>query len=431
MHEVFKRRQLAEQIVLRAATQEISTVLDLGINKKHFIGEWHADIFDYLVSLDKNGYDISSPQKTILMMENPSPKYQTILDIYKIETKKYNLLHMIDVLKQWSQFDLFKERAAKFIHRVDTWDFKDDSKELFELAHKITDSEELMSLDSISTASFGDEWLANHCDGLNKTKTIQSGIFYLDRKLSGGFKTTKLYTVAARTGCGKTAFATNILLNAAKQGFKALYVTLEMNKMEITDRLSSCISEVPIEKYANSNFTATEKNLVISSGKFLKELPISIFCKSKGDFAEVEKYIRMLNRKRGLNFVVIDYIQQYNCKSLGFKMSDKRQELDFMTGRLKQLALELDFCAIMLAQLNRDIDKDSTREPRLSDIKESSSIEQDSDAVLFLYCTNQEQLDSGMGEEREISLKIGKNRSGNTGISHLHTKLSINKFYPD
>jgi replicative DNA helicase len=100
-----------------------------------------------------------------------------------------------------------------------------------------------------------------------------------------------------------------------------------------------------------------------------------------------------------------------------------------MTGRFKQMALELDFAAIMLAQLNRDMEKDGERSPRLSDIKESSSIEQDSDVVLMLYCKNQARVDAGEDPEKNIAVKTAKNRSGNVGIEDLHTKLSINKFY--
>lgn len=430
MHEVFKRRQLAERIVLKAATQELGEVISLGITRKNFIGEFHADFFDYIISLDKIGVDISKPEKHIAYMENPTPKFKAILDIYGTDTEKHNLFRMVEVLIQWSDFDTMKDRAQTFVHRLDTWDFKEPAKVMYDLADKITEVGDA-NIDDIFLPNYIDEVRDELFKSTKRARTIETGICYLDRKLSGGFKTGKLYTVAARTGCGKTAFATNIALTAAKQGYNCLYVTLEMTRNEITYRLLSTESAVPIEKFDNSAFTQEEHKKVSTSLEEIKSMPISVYSKSKGDWAKVENHIRTIKRKRGLHFVVVDYIQQYSCPSRGFRASDKRHELDYMTGRFKQLALELDFAAIMLAQLNREIDKDSAeRPPRLSDIKESSSIEQDSDVVLMLFCTNQKRVDSGDDEEKIIGVKIAKNRSGNVGVEELKTKLSINKFYP-
>jgi replicative DNA helicase len=195
--------------------------------------------------------------------------------------------------------------------------------------------------------------------------------------------------------------------------------------------MASTLSEVKVDRFDSSDLIEDEKTSILSAKEQLDTMPINIYSTSKGDWSKVESYIRSIKRKRGLSFVVVDYIQQYSCPSRGFRSSDKRQEIDYMTGRFKQLALELDFAAIMLAQLNRDMDKDTTdRTPMLSDIKESSSIEQDSDVVLMLFCTNQKRVDTGDDEEKIIGVKIAKNRSGNVGIEDLNTKLSINKFYP-
>lgn len=429
MHEVFKKRQLAEQIVLKAATRELHTVMDLGITRDHFIGEFHGDFYDYIISLDKLGTNISTPEKHITLMDSPTPKFKAILDVYATDETRYNLFRIVEMVKRWSNFDEQKTRAQTFLHRLDNWDFKESDKVLQELADRITEVGDVTSIDSIYGPNYVRESFAKLLSGKNKTRNISSGICCVDNKMSGGFKTTKLYTVAARTGCGKTAFATNITLSAAKQGYHCLYITLEMTKDEINWRFLSTLSEVPIEKFDSGNFSQDELARLSPAVDTLESLPINTYGESRGDWSKVESYIRSIKRKRGLSFVVVDYIQQYSCPSRGFRASDKRQEIDYMTGRFKQLALELDFAAIMLAQLNRDIEKDGEREPRLSDIKESSSIEQDSDVVIFLYCTNQAAVDNGEDEEKLISSKIGKNRSGNVGIKHLNTKLSINKFY--
>ena len=429
-HAVFNKRQLTEKIILRYMTKHLEDVLASGVVSRHFIDENHREFFNNLIARDSLKENIAIMPPHIAVMEFPSPKFKTIIDIYTLDISKNNTQRAIEVLKEWYELDQIKSKAANVIHRIDHWDLKEKTSKIKELALNIAiEAAEDEELENNFVPNYHQEWLNKLALAKNGKRVISSGISYLDKKLSGGFKTTKLYTVAARTGCGKTAFATNITLTAARQGYHCLYVTIEMDKDEILSRFSSTLSGVPIEKYDNADFTSEEEGKVCESSKEFSSLPITIDWQSRGNWIHVEKVIRSIKRKRGLSFVVVDYIQQYSCTSRGFKPSEKRQEIDYMTGRFKQLALELDFAAIMVAQLNRDIEKDGEREPRLSDIKESSSVEQDSDSVLMLFCTNQPRVETGEDAEKIIGLKIAKNRSGNIGITQLNTKLSINKFY--
>jgi replicative DNA helicase len=428
-HIIFKRRILAEKIVLKAATKELEEVLAMGVTKDLFLDQFHKDFLDNIITRDKCKENISTPAAHIRLLENPTGRSKDILDIYNMDISKYIVSRMVEVLKEWSELDSRVNKATQFIHRVQNWDFKEKTSVLFEMFDNISELQNIDVLKEDFTPNCWEETRDIIKNGGNNSRIIRTGICYLDKKLGGGFKTRRLYTVAARTGCGKTAFATNITLTAAQQGYHCLYVTLEMTKQEIHCRMLSTLSEVPIEKFDNSSFTAEESELVDTALLKLKDLPITIDWRSRGDWSHIEKMIRAIKKERGLSFVVVDYIQQYSCPSRGFKAADKRQEIDYMTGRFKQMALELDFAAIMLAQLNRDMEKDGERSPRLSDIKESSSIEQDSDVVLMLYCKNQARVDAGEDPEKNIAVKTAKNRSGNVGIEDLHTKLSINKFY--
>lgn len=430
MHTVFNKRQLTEKIILRYMTKNLEDVLSSGVISRHFRDETHREFFNNLISRDGLKEDIAIMPPHIASLEFPSPKFKSIIDIYTMDISKHNVHRAMEVLKEWHDLDRIKTKAADVIHRIDHWDLKEKTSSIKELALNIAiEAAEDEELEKNFVPNYYQDWLTKLALAKDGKRVISSGICYLDKKLSGGFKTTKLYTVAARTGCGKTAFATNIMLTAAKQGYHGLYVTIEMDKDEILHRFSSTLSGVPIEKYDNGNFTSEEEGKVYESAQEFSSLPITIDWQSRGNWIHVEKVIRSMKRKRGLSFVVVDYIQQYSCPSRGFKPSEKRQEIDYMTGRFKQLALELDFAAIMLAQLNRDAEKDGEREPRLSDIKESSSVEQDSDAVLMLFCTNQPRVESGDDAEKIIGIKIAKNRSGNVGKTEMNTKLSINKFY--
>lgn len=247
-------------------------------------------------------------------------------------------------------------------------------------------------------------------------RAIKTGIDILDAHLGGGLKPGRLVTVAARPGCGKTALATNITLKAAEDGFRPHYITIEISAREIIERLFCTVGRINTTSMSRRDFKSDELDRLAASAETIQRLPISVNSTTDGMWEKAEISINVACRYKQANLVVIDYIQQFHLS--GKKMT-AREEISHITSRCKNLAMKHKVPFLIVAQLNRDIEKRAVKEPLLSDLKESGSIEQDSDTVIMLY-------DKGDGD---IYARIAKNRSGTNGDIRLNADLSINKFY--
>jgi replicative DNA helicase len=246
---------------------------------------------------------------------------------------------------------------------------------------------------------------------------ISTGVKLLDKHLGGGLKPGKLYTIAARPGGGKTALATNILYQAAKSGYYPLYVTIEMGSIEITERILCCIGELNTNDVSKHLLPQDQLDIYVDASRKLKNLKMTIYDNSRGNWEKTVNVIRNAATYQGVNIAFIDYIQQ-------FSMSDKkmsyREQLVLITGQAKKLAMECNIPIVMVAQLNRNLDT-GNKEPMLSHLKESGSIEQDSDAVIALW----------HDDRQNYQCSILKNRTGAVGRIQLHADLSMNKFYEE
>jgi replicative DNA helicase len=249
---------------------------------------------------------------------------------------------------------------------------------------------------------------------------VKTGIPSLDHHLGGGLKPGKLVTLAARPGVGKTALATNIALRAAKDGFTVLYITIELTADEVLERLFATEGEINVTSLANRNFSSEDFDKIAASGKTFASIQNKIIFSDKTDgcWDLAETQIKLACRCSKANLVVIDYIQQFSTGN--YKTA--REDLTGITARCKQLALAHQTCILMVAQLNREVEKRGNGEPLMSDLKESGSIEQDSDAVLLMYREESQNV---------TNIRIAKNRQGRIGTIKVKTDLSINKFFPD
>lgn len=424
-----KRRLEFERNILVYCTKDIEYVIAQEIEPDHFTDPDHKVIFDYFMANHGSRTDISKAPIHLKYLPHSETTVgqKKLLSIYADGyNSKIPLRESIAKLKSWKRLSLFKERSLNLVHRVDNWDFSEPEKTVTDIADSITSPDRKVPIVDY-LPDYVDSYVESRFSPGN-IKLLSTNIADLNRRLGGGLRSGKLYTLAARTGCGKTALATNIMMSAAHQGYHCLYVTIEMLRDEITDRIFSTETGISMARFQDFNFTEQDREKIETARSYFKGIPIIIDSESRGLWSNVEKKIRYEKKKRGLSLVVIDYIQQFSA-DIDSKGSNKRMEIDHMTGRLKQLSMELDFSALMLAQLNREVERDGDRPPRLSDLKESSSIEQDSDAVMLLFCTNTANVENGTDDERDISCKIAKNRSGSLGLVSLRSKLSCNKFY--
>lgn len=249
---------------------------------------------------------------------------------------------------------------------------------------------------------------------LNNKETlsgITSGFSALDHK-TGGFQNSDLIILAGRPAMGKTAIATNIMVNAVKKtNLPVLFFSLEMGKGQIVRRILA--AECKIQTHMlRSNFLPQENwTSVITATNFLIPKPIYIDDNSPLNPMQVRSRARRLKSEAGLGMIVIDYLQLMHAEFRSKK--NREQEVSEIARSLKLLARELDIPVIALSQLNRGLESRPNKRPILSDLRESGAIEQDADLVLFVYrdeVYNPESEDRGIAE-----IIIAKHRSGPIG----------------
>lgn len=226
--------------------------------------------------------------------------------------------------------------------------------------------------------------LVDNPEKLNEHK-IMSGYFKLDDYTSG-FKPGELVILAARPSMGKTAFALNLLLNAAlKHGKSVAFFSLEMGSEQIVDRLLSAVSEIHMARMQKGQLNESD---FAELGEAMEKLgDTSIFIDDQGGVTipALKSKLRKLKIERGrLDMVVIDYLQLMSGGNSKFA-GNRVQEISEISRGLKELARELKIPIIALSQLSRNVEARVDKKPQLSDLRESGSIEQDADTVIMLY----------------------------------------------
>lgn len=239
----------------------------------------------------------------------------------------------------------------------------------------------------------------------------RSGFSYLDNIISG-LNRSDLIIIAARPAMGKTAFSMNIAVNVARKSGKDVVIfNLEMSKEQVATRILSTESMVDSNKLRNGRISGEDWVKLAESVSYLSSLPL--FIDDSGSIT-VQTMKAKLRRVRNLGLVVIDYLQLMDSAS---KSDNRVVVVSEITRQLKIMAKELDVPVILLSQLSRDVEKRQDKRPILSDLRDSGSIEQDADIVLFLYREAYYKKDSQTPNLAECI--IAKNRHGETGTVSL------------
>ena len=247
----------------------------------------------------------------------------------------------------------------------------------------------------------------------DKTQGIETGFLYLDATISG-LKKANLIILAARPSMGKTALALNIAANVARKNFVLLF-SLEMSRAELGVRFISSLAHVNSIRVQNRVFTDGEWQAVLRAGDDLSGLKMCIDDTMGITLTELKTKARKVKREHGLGLIVIDYLQLMQCDDR-YK-GNRVQEVSELSRGLKALARELDIPILALSQLSRNVEMRAEKKPQLSDLRESGSIEQDADLVMFLY--RDEYYDRDTSRPNIAELIIAKNRNGATGVVPL------------
>lgn len=264
---------------------------------------------------------------------------------------------------------------------------------------------------------------------------IPSGFASLDR-VTYGWQNTDLIILAARPSVGKTAFALNLVRNAALHPTKPTpvgFFSLEMSAGQLVQRILAAESEILLEKIARGKLEEHEMKQLYAKGiQRLGQAPIFIDDTPALNIFELRAKCRRLKNKHNIGMIVIDYLQLMSGTGDN-RNGNREQEISKISRDLKGLSKELGIPIIALSQLSREVEKrkEGNKMPQLSDLRESGAIEQDADMVMFLYrpeyydITTNEMGDSNRGETH---VRIAKHRNGSLETIKLRALLHIQKF---
>jgi len=273
---------------------------------------------------------------------------------------------------------------------------QDAERKLFSLAERGAGAQGFKTFNSALTTSIETATAAFKRDG--KIAGVPSGLTELDRKL-GGLHKSDLVILAARPSMGKTALATNIAYYAAKnirrsqgsngqmktdEGAVVGFFSLEMSSDQLASRILADVSGVPSDKMRRGELSHQDYESIRNAAEEMEGIPLYIDDTGGISISQLAARARRLQRTSGLDLLIIDYLQLIT--SSGGRKSDGRvQEVTEITKSLKALAKELAIPIIALSQLSRAVEQREDKRPQLSDLRESGSIEQDADVVMFIY----------------------------------------------
>ena len=243
----------------------------------------------------------------------------------------------------------------------------------------------------------------------NPYQGIPSGFRDLD-KLLGGFQKSDLIILAARPSVGKTAMALNFILHAGLiEKKKVLFFSLEMSNAQIVDRLLGMQSKVPFWEIRNNRLSDEKMSRFVDAMGRLADADIFIHDKPGQSITEIRTKARRAALEQGVDIIIVDYLQLIH----GHYRDNRVLEVTEISQGLKNIARELDVPVIALSQLSRAIEQRQGRRPQLSDLRESGSIEQDADVVMFI--DREETYNPDTERKGLADLIVAKHRNGPTG----------------
>ena len=446
----------AEQAVIGSilVSNEIFDEINTIISYKNFYDPMHQKIFNSIASLIYKG-----------MLANPI----TLKNYFKEEKDDLNIPEYLVKITKFSTstrqaieyskiiYDMFVRRELIKISEqtIDTAKLNDletngqtiienSEKLLYELAENGSFNSSLIKFDEalkktieMASAAYKNE------EGI---VGVPTGLKDLDDRL-GGLHQSDLIIIAGRPGMGKTALATNIAFNAAQKiqnnGKKTniAFFSLEMSSEQLSTRILAEQSRIKSNDIRRGKISDEQFDKFLETSKNISELPLYIDETPAINIASLSNRARRIKRLKGLDMIIVDYIQLMKGT---FNNKDGRvQEISEITQGLKAIAKELSIPVVALSQLSRAVEQRDDKKPQLSDLRESGSIEQDADVVMFVYrqsyylkskeprpaTVEHAEWQAKMNEVSHLAeLIISKQRHGPTGNITLEFEEMFTKF---
>ena len=242
-----------------------------------------------------------------------------------------------------------------------------------------------------------------------------------------GLQKSDLILVAARPAMGKTAFTLNIAQNVTMLYDKTVaFFSLEMGKEQLVGRILSSVAGVSSEKLRRANMDPADWEKVIAAADRMSKSKLFIDDTPGLTVQDMRSKLRRLKVEHGLDLVIVDYIQLMQGRNAGKGSENRQQEVSEISRNLKLIAREFNVPVIALSQLSRSVESRPDKRPVLSDLRESGSLEQDADIVIFLYRDKYYDENSEKGDNAEVLIR--KHRNGSVGTVELQFVGELTQF---
>src|SRR5690242_11745153 len=426
-----------EETVLGALMLEksaLNAVVEF-LKPEHFYTEVHKEIYTAIIDLFKSSEPVD--MRTVVNQLRKSGKIELVGGAYYIAelTSKVSSAANIEYHARVIMEMAIKRELIQVSSQIQH-DAYEDTTDVFDLLDKteqsifqISDSNLRKNYDNMKSLMFRAiqelQEKKNHKDGLTG---IPSGFSRLDR-VTSGWQKSDLVIIAARPGMGKTAFIVSALRNAAVDFNHAVAIfSLEMASLQLVNRLISAEAELESDKIKRGNLAEFEWQQLVHKTNRLSSAPIFIDDTPALSILELRAKCRRLKAEHNIQMVVVDYLQLMKGEAGG----NREQEIASISRALKGVAKELNIPVIALSQLSRGVEtRGGDKRPQLSDLRESGSIEQDADIVMFLYRPEYYKItvdEDGMPTQGMGEVIVAKHRNGSTGTAKLKFIGKFTKF---
>ena len=446
----------AEQAVLASilVSNEIFDEINIIISNINFYDPMHQKIFSAIESLIYKGL-LANPITLKNYFENEKddlniPEY--LVKVTKFSTSSRQAIEYSRII-----YDMFVRRELIKIseNTIDSAKLNDlnvsgqniienSERLLFDLAEKGSFSSSLVKFDEAMKYTI--EMASNAYKNEEGIVGVPTGLRDLDDRL-GGLHKSDLLIIAGRPSMGKTALATNIAFNAAQKiqesGKKSsiAFFSLEMSSEQLSTRILAEQSRIPSNDIRRGRISEEQFDKFIETSKNISELPLYIDETPAISIAAISNRARRIKRLFGCELVVVDYIQLMRATNI--RNEGRVQEISEITQGLKAIAKELNVPVLAVSQLSRAVEQRDDKKPQLSDLRESGSIEQDADVVMFVYreayylerkeprpaTVEHADWQAKMNEISTLAdIMIGKQRHGPTGNIKVEFESMFTKF---
>lgn len=392
---------------------------EMGVSSESFTSQINATIWEALTALKGRGELLEPANVVVQLTKNPDNRIEAS------DVMAY--WHMDSSASQWATFaaSIIRSQILRKIRRelrlgLEAVEEGEEPDQIMSMIQKgfdnieATDSEEL-GIEDITNLVYDNLLNPNTPDKLY----LPTGLTDYDATLKGhGFGEGQLCVWAARPGLGKTTVALNVVMHNVNQGIPVGVISLEMDEEEIGEKVAVMDCGIPSKLFEDKVAKPEQMARMNKSLKKIAKLPLHIDNRSRSLQQIIQKCKLWVKRKK-VKMVVIDYCQLIR----GDKSLPREQQIAEISRELKLLASELKIPIILIAQLNREVEK-SDRRPIMSDLRESGALEQDANSITFLYLKEEDKM---TGDPDYVRWYRAKQRAGQTaeGVFGFNRPLGI------